>query len=110
MIENYNPFITALSRDKPSKPTRILYDKGLLYGKVLDYGCGKGFDVEWLNKKGIYTLGYDKYNDEFNDIELLYNTYDVAICNYVLNTIPDLQTCYDVVDLLNHIAGKFICL
>lgn len=106
MRENYNPFITALSRDKPSKPTRILYDKGLLYGKVLDYGCGKGFDVEWLNQQGVYTLGYDKYNDEYNDIELLYNTYDVAICNYVLNTIPDLQTCYDIVDLLKHIADK----
>lgn len=106
MIENYNPHITALTRHSPSTPTRILYEKGLLHGNVLDYGCGKGFDTEWLNQKGIYTLGYDKYNDEFNDIELLYNTYDVAICNYVLNTIPDLETCSDIIDLLDSIADK----
>ena len=110
MIENYNPHVTALSRHKLSTPTRILYEKGLLYGKVLDYGCGKGFDVEWLNRKGIYALGYDRYNDDFNDIDLLYNTYNVAICNYVLNVIPDLDTCYDIVDMLTNIADKvYIC-
>lgn len=106
MIENYNPFITALTRNKPSAPTKLLYDKGLLHGNVLDFGCGKGFDTKWLNEQGVYTLGYDKNNDEFNDIELLYNTYDCAICNYVLNVVPDIDECADIVDLLKSIADN----
>jgi DNA phosphorothioation-associated putative methyltransferase len=75
---------TAITRSKASVPTRILEDEGLLVGRILDFGCGKGKDTEWLR-----SLGYDVecYDPNFfpNQMTLMPNHYDTVICNYVLN-------------------------
>jgi hypothetical protein len=53
---------TAISRTKPSKPIKLLIKSNQLYGHILDYGCGKGADVQYLNRiNGIKCCGYDKY-------------------------------------------------
>jgi len=71
---------TAITRTKISAPTRFLKEEGLLKGDVLDYGCGKGFDAD--------ELGFDKYDPHFfPDTEL--STYDVIVCNYVLNVVDE---------------------
>lgn len=73
---------TAISRTEPSKPTRMV--AGEFQKKILDYGQGKGKDVEWLRD---HIKGYDPYYE--NRPELLTdNTYDVVLNNYVLNVIP----------------------
>lgn len=33
--------------------------------RVLDYGCGSGLLVDFLNTQGVATHGYDKYNPEY---------------------------------------------
>jgi 2-polyprenyl-3-methyl-5-hydroxy-6-metoxy-1,4-benzoquinol methylase len=71
-------FKTAISRRSMSKPARILRDKGLLKGEVLDYGCGKGKDVEALGCDG-----YDPtYAPDFPE-----GPYDTILCTYVLNVV-----------------------
>jgi len=77
---------TAKARKKASVPTRLLYEKGLLYGKVLDYGCGRGRDVEWLLKNGINVVGYDPNFYPYKEI-LIDSYYDIVLCHYVLNTV-----------------------
>ena len=111
-MDNYNPFIkTAIVRKGTSKPMRILREKGLLKGKILDYGCGHGEDTNILKMDyGINIVGYDKFNDTYNSEELLNKKYDIATCNYVLNVIPDLDEHKDVIELLRQLSDNvYIC-
>ena len=75
--------LTAKEREKLSFPARILLDKNLLKGDVLDFGCGFGKDVELLKSKGINIEGYDKhYFPEYPT-----KKFDNIICFYVLNVL-----------------------
>lgn len=104
-MENYNPFTkTALKRRTLSVPMRELLVKELLKGNILDFGCGVGDDVNFLNQKGLNIVGYDKFNPMFNDGSLLKGKYDVVVCNYVLNVIPDLEEHRQVVEQLRSLS------
>ena len=86
-MENLNSNIfshlTAKERETISFPARLLLDKKLLIGEVLDFGCGFGKDVELLKEKGINIVGYDKYYFP----EYPTKKYDTIICFYVLNVL-----------------------
>lgn len=69
---------TAIRRTKISSPMQHLIKEGLLFGTMLDYGCGRGFDAEQLKM--------DKY-DPYFFIEYPTRRYDVITCNYVLNVL-----------------------
>lgn len=80
-----NPYnhLTAKERETLSFPARLLLNKNLLAGAVLDFGCGFGKDVELLSVKGINIAGYDKhYFPEYPT-----NQFDTIICIYVLNVL-----------------------
>lgn len=80
---NPNSHLTAKKRDSLSFPARILYDRGLLAGDVLDFGCGFGSDVDLLKEKGIKIKGYDKhYYPNYPT-----KKFDTIICLYVLNVL-----------------------
>lgn len=86
-----NPYshYTAKERNSLSFPVRNLLKKNLLVGKVLDFGCGYGKDVELLKEKGIDIIGYDKhYFPVYPKVR-----FDTIICFYVLNVLlPKEQT------------------
>ena len=75
--------LTAITRNKMSAPVRCLIEKGLIkpQHKVLDYGCGKGFDAD--------QQGWDKYDPHFFPVAPRKSHYDIVICQYVLNVIED---------------------
>jgi diadenosine tetraphosphate (Ap4A) HIT family hydrolase len=80
---NPNSHLTAKERTDISFPARWLLKKGLLVGKVLDFGCGLGKDVEVLRSKGLNVVGYDRhYEPDFPT-----DTFDTIICLYVLNVL-----------------------
>ena len=58
---NPNSHLTAKEREFLSFPAKILLNKNLLKGEVLDFGCGFGNDVKLLREKGINIDGYDKH-------------------------------------------------
>lgn len=90
-VQDYNPFIkTAITRNKLSNPMKILKQKGLLQGSILDYGCGHGEDVRMLQFECYNIEGYDKFNPLYMDTSLLEQYYDTITCNYVFNVIPDI--------------------
>jgi ATP adenylyltransferase len=80
---NPNSHLTAKERDKLSYPARLLFDKGLLKGKILDFGCGFGKDVEILQSKGLDIQGYDRHYFPTYPQE----KFDTIICFYVLNVL-----------------------
>jgi diadenosine tetraphosphate (Ap4A) HIT family hydrolase len=81
--------LTAKERDRLSFPARILLNRNKIKGRVLDFGCGFGKDVEVLKSKGIEITGYDKhYFSEYPT-----GRFDTVLCFYVLNVLlPEEQT------------------
>ena len=101
----YNPFATARPRNTLSIPTNILLNSNLLVGKILDYGCGYGFDTQFLKVKGFNINGYDKYNELYNKPYLLEDAYDTIICNYVFNVI-DLKEHNKLLNKLKQLSNN----
>lgn len=76
-------YLTAKEREYLSFPAKILLNKNLLTGDVLDFGCGLGNDAKLLKSKGINIEGYDKhYFPKYPK-----KRYDTIICFYVLNVL-----------------------
>ena len=73
---SYNTFKTAITRNRPSLPARYLKSQGLLKGKMLDYGCGKGLDAK------CYDM--DKYDPYYAPKRNQRGKYDIITCTYVL--------------------------
>jgi len=86
---NPNSHLTAKERQYLSFPAKQLLNKGLLKGKILDFGCGFGKDVEVLKDKGLDIIGYDKHYFPTFPTE----KFDTIICFYVLNVLlPEEQS------------------
>ena len=81
--QNSNSHLTAIERTSLSYPARIVLNQKKIIGKVLDFGCGIGKDVELLQFKGIDIIGYDPfYFPEFPT-----EKFDTILCFYVLNVL-----------------------
>jgi len=80
---NPNSHLTAKERDRLSFPARILFERDVLKGEVLDFGCGFGKDVDLLSSKGVNIVGYDKHY--FPNYPT--KKYDTILCIYVLNVL-----------------------
>ena len=80
---NLNSHFTAKERDSLSFPAKLVFNKKLLQGDILDYGCGFGSDVQLLKEKGYLIEGYDPhYFPHFPAKQ-----FDTIICFYVLNVL-----------------------
>jgi len=80
--EEIKPWKTAITRHTPSRPLKKTLH--LIEGRVLDFGCGKGYDADYLAKLGYDVEKYDKYYFP----EKPKGTFDTILCFYVLNVIP----------------------
>lgn len=80
---NQNSHLTAIERTSLSYPARILLNQKKIKGKVLDFGCGIGKDVEFLKIKGFDIDGYDPFYFPSFPTE----KYDTILCFYVLNVL-----------------------
>lgn len=56
---------------------------GHIKGRVLDFGCGHGADVDFLHQKGFKVEGYDPYHAPKRPE----GTFDTILCHYVLNVL-----------------------
>jgi 2-polyprenyl-3-methyl-5-hydroxy-6-metoxy-1,4-benzoquinol methylase len=82
MSANENSWRTAIGRNKISKPTRFLLSHGwldLMHRRVLDFGCGRGYDAD--------QLGFEKYDPHFFPKKPK-GKFDVVLCHFVLNVLP----------------------
>jgi SAM-dependent methyltransferase len=84
ILDNFdNSKFTAKKRDRVSFPCRVLYENSKLKGRILDFGCGYGKDVEFLNSKKKDITGYDLHFKP----EHPKGKFDTIICFYVLNVV-----------------------
>ena len=78
-----HPYLTAIRQTTLSAPTRYLLQHGMLKGRILDFGCGFGFDADELKCQGYDIIGYDYYyRPEYPD-----GKFDTILCNYVLDVL-----------------------
>lgn len=88
--KNPNAHLTVKERESVSFPTRLLHESGLLKGKLLDFGCGLGKDVEFLKTKNYRIQGYDPHYLPAYPTE----KFDTIFCNYVLNVLMPEEQSY----------------
>ena len=72
---------TAIKRRELSKPAKSLLDRGLLRGRVLDFGCGHGDLVRFAELTTVEQ--FDPYWWPFEPV----GKFDSIYCGYVANTI-----------------------
>lgn len=90
MKVNRETYMTAITRRTASAPVKWLASIGLLdEPKILDYGCGKGKDAEFL--------GCAKY-DPYYQAKMPKGKYDRILCTYVLNTIKNDEQKLAIID------------
>lgn len=68
----------AVKRTKLSRATEILLSLQKLHGRVLDFGCGYGFDADHF--------GWDGFDPYYRNVAPC-GPYDYIVCNYVLNAL-----------------------
>jgi len=93
--QNPNAHLTAKQRDAPSLPVRYLHERGLIQGRVLDYGCGFGRDVQFLQAKGHDATGFDPHY--FPDLPN--RKFDTILCFYVLNVLFEAEQTAVLMDI-----------
>ena len=81
--KNPNSHLTVKERKWPSFPTKELFARGLIGGKVLDFGSGLGVDGKFLRSKGLDVTDYDPHYAPDYPAQ----KFDTILCNYVLNIL-----------------------
>jgi DNA phosphorothioation-associated putative methyltransferase len=96
--------LTAISRKTASAPMGWLTERNRFNGihTILDYGCGKGKDVEFLNSMGYVAIGYDPYYAPNTIQNGMKECFDIITCNFVLNTI---ESSLERENVIHHIKG-----
>lgn len=80
MVKNNHTQKTARARRSLSAPAELLLGRGLLEGRILDYGCGKGDLVKFLDGD------IEQWDPHFHPT-LPKGKFDVVCCIYVLNVL-----------------------
>jgi len=92
---------TATKRNAPSAPAKWIYDNigfELDPSDTLDYGCGRGKDVEYFGIRG-----WDP-NGEHEPLKS-YDDFTTILCSYVLNVIPSEKERKQVIShIKNHLT------
>lgn len=97
-----HPYLTAIQRTELSVPARYLLQHDLLKGRILDFGCGFGYDADELKRQGFDIVGYDYYyRPEFPE-----GKFDTIICTYVLNVLEPYAQAEVQMQISNLLAPK----
>jgi len=88
---------TAMARDSLSAPWRFILQQGLANGRILDWGCGQGYDADHIAN----VTGYDPHYRPADPGR----GFDTGVCIYVLNVIPDEA---DRVKCVNNLLARLV--
>jgi ATP adenylyltransferase len=92
---------TAIKRNKPSSVVSALRESGLILGRVLDYGCGRGDDVSYLKANKYNVSGYDPH---WSPTDISGEVYDTILCTYVLNVLSEEESETLIGNIKKHLA------
>lgn len=103
---------TAIGRTKHSKPYQYMINKNIIGDNmsILDFGCGRGFDVSTLKGQGYTIEGYDKFQPLWDDKEVIHYTrkYDLITCNYVMNVVEEESERWYLLETMKGLSNRII--
>ena len=73
---------------------------------ILDYGCGTGLMVTFMQATGIDCDGYDPYNKYYNDFMYLKKDYDVIVLTEVIEHLTAPFAELEEINALTHKGSK----
>ena len=86
-MKKIETFRTAIQRKNISGPAGYVFMKNRKNETVLDFGCGRGGDVERLRNLGYTVSGYDPH-PAFGFSNMPSGKFDVVLVIFVLNVLP----------------------
>lgn len=97
---------TAIKRHALSRPLRIALEHGLVGDEttILDFGCGRGDDVENLQDAGYEARGWDPVHRPEGELEPA----DVVNLGYVVNVIEDPEEREEALQKAWSLAGRLL--
>jgi len=79
---------TAMHIQRASFPTRWAEEKKIIKSTVVDWGCGRGRDTNWLISLNYDVLSYDPFfKPSPSPQEIDFSSVNTVLLNYVLNVI-----------------------
>lgn len=75
---------------------------------ILDYGCGNGLMVKFMQAAGIECDGYDVYNDDYADFISLKKEYDVIVLTEVIEHLTAPFAELEEIKVLCHADSKIM--
>jgi SAM-dependent methyltransferase len=78
-----------------SAPAKWLLEQGLVKGRVLDYGCGRGFDADALEA--------DRYDPHYQPT-MPQGEFDTILCTYVLNVVYPMEAQCIIANVMGRLA------
>lgn len=84
----------AIRRRSVSRAANWLVQANLIQGRVLDYGCGFGFDAD--------SLGWDAFDPYYRSAPLQ-GEYDTIVCNHVLNMLTRSSRTQVIASIQQHL-------
>ena len=99
----------GFSRLMFAKRLRILRSAGLQPGhSVLDYGCGSGHFVRYLQDQGYSCSGYDPYNPRHDKPAVLQQRFDLVTCQDVIEHVDQPAAFVQQLTALVGPAGRLV--
>ncbi|MCB1327800.1 MAG: DNA phosphorothioation-associated putative methyltransferase [Leptospiraceae bacterium] len=97
---------TAILRRKLSKPVQLLIEDGILTKETpfFDYGCGRGEDIQILNRNGYTAAGWDPHFASRQKRQPA----SIVNLGYVLNIIEDPQERRDTLQEAAALASDLL--
>ena len=95
---------TAIVRFRHSKPVALALSHGIITSgiSVLDYGCGRGEDLKYLENAGIQAAGWDPHYRPNTPL----TSADVVNLGYVLNVIENPKEREDTLRIAYGLAKR----
>ena len=75
---------------------------------ILDYGCGSGLFVKYLNEHGYVASGFDPYSNTYQDKSILSQKYDWIISQDVIEHLTDPNDFLKNIQILLHPHGTLV--
>lgn len=88
-------------RNLLENPVRLERFKSLMPsdGMVLDYGCGNGMLVNYLNENGVEAQGYDKFNPDFQKLLVGFDLVSmIEVIEHLYTPFTELDEIYKVLN------------
>ena len=72
---------------------------------MLDYGCGRGIDVDFYRASGLESEGFDPH-EPYGYGELPIRRFDLVACTYVLNVIASPSERVEILERAAQFGGN----